>query len=127
MNAMTTSTSLRGLIVTALFGTVALSFASISTASDSTGAREVTVQYADLNVSISRGAVALYGRIRAAAEGVCSPLYHGDLSSKMHRDTCVQQSIADAVTKVNQGALFAVYNAKNSRPLPVIVASDQPR
>jgi len=127
MNATTTSTPLRGLIVTAIFSTVALSFASISTASDSTEAREVTVQYADLNVSTSRGAVALYSRIRAAAEGLCSTLNHGDLSSKMHRDACVHQSIADAVTKVNQGALFAVYNAKNAQPLPVIVAADQPR
>ena len=51
----------------------------------------------------------------------------GDLSSKMHRDACVNQSIATAVSKVNQEALFAVYNAKNARPLPMIVAAEQTR
>jgi hypothetical protein len=69
----------------------------------------------------------LYGRIRTAAESVCSPLSHGDLSSKMHRDACLSQSIAAAVSKVNQGALFAVYNAKNAQPLPMIIAAEQPR
>jgi UrcA family protein len=127
MNTMITSTPVRGLVAAAIFGALTLSFASLSSASDSTEARGVTVQYGDLNVSTSRGATALYGRIRAAAEGACSPLYHGDLSSKMHRDVCVSQSIAEAVTKVNQGALFAVYNAKNATPLPTIVASEQPR
>jgi UrcA family protein len=120
MNTMITS-------VAAIFGALALSFASLSNASDSTGAREVTVQYSDLNVSTPRGASALYGRIRTAAEGVCSPLSHGDLASKMHRDACVNQSIAAAVSKVNQEAVFAVYNAKNARPLPMIVASEQTR
>jgi UrcA family protein len=127
MNTTITSTPLRGLVATAIFGALGLGFASLCNASDTTEAREVTVQYADLNVSSSHGAATLYGRIRTAAEAVCSPLSHGDLSSKMHREACVSQSIAAAVSKVNQGALFAVYNAKSAQPLPRIVAAEQPR
>lgn len=127
MNTTITSAPLPSLVAAAIFGALALSFGALSNASDSPEAREVTVQYGDLNVSTSHGAATLYGRIRTAAEGVCSPLSHGDLSSKMHRDACVTQSIAAAVSKVNQGALFAVYNAKNAQPLPMIVAAEQPR
>jgi UrcA family protein len=122
MNTTIVSTSLRSLVATAIFGALAVSFASLSNASDSTDARAVTVQYGDLNISTSRGAATLYGRIRTAAEAVCSPLSQGDLSSRMHRNACVSQSIAGAVGKINQPALFAVYNAKNARPLPMIVA-----
>jgi UrcA family protein len=122
MNTTIVSTSLRGLVATAIFGALAVSFASLSSASDTTDARAVTVRYGDLNISTSRGAAMLYGRIRTAAEAVCSPLNHGDLSSKMHRNACVSQSIAGAVVRINQPALFAVYNAKNAQPLPTIVA-----
>jgi UrcA family protein len=127
MNTMNISAPLRGLVASAILGALTLSFASLSNASDGIEAREVTVQYSDLKVSTSRGASVLYGRIRAAAEGVCSPLSHGDLSSRMHREACVNQSIAAAVSKVNQGSLFAVYNAKNARPLPMIVAAEKTR
>src|SRR3984957_14042852 len=122
MNTTIVSTSLRGLVAAAMFGALAMSFASQSNASDSTDARAFRVQYGDLNISTSRGAATLYGRIRTAAEAVCSPVNQGDLSSKMHRNACVSQSIAGAVGKINQPALFAVYNAKNARPLPMIVA-----
>ena len=127
MSTIITSTALRGLVAAAIFGSLTLGFAPLSNASDNTEAREVTVQYGDLNVSTSHGAAMLYGRIRTAAEAVCSPLSHGDLSSKMHRDACVSQSIAVAVSKVNQGALFAVYDAKNAQPSRMIVAAERPR
>src|ERR1700722_10109216 len=109
MNTTRKAKPLSSLVATAIFGALALCFGAPSNASDSPDARQVTVQYADLNVSTSHGAAVLYGRIRIAAEAVCSPLSHGDLSSKMHRDACVSQSIAAAVSKLDQGALFAVY------------------
>jgi len=127
MNTTIASMRLRGLVATAMFGALVLGVASLSNASDSIEAREITVQYADLNVSTTHGAAMLHGRIRTAAEAVCSPLSHGDLSSKMHRNDCASQSIAAAVSKVNQGALFAVYNAKNAQPLPMMVAAGPPR
>lgn len=125
MNAKTPSRPVLVLLASAVAGVLATGFASLASAGGSLQVPEATVNYSDLSVSSSRGATVLYGRIRAAAEGLCSPLYHGDLSSRMHRNACVQQSIADAVGKVNQAALFAVYNAKNERPLPMIVAAGQ--
>ena len=107
MNTTNTSTPFRSLIATAILGALALSAASLANASDSTDGRAVTVQYGDLNISTSGGGATLYGRIRAAAEAVCSPLDHGDLSSRMHRKACVNQSIAGAVSKINQGSLVA--------------------
>lgn len=127
MNTMTTSTPLRGLIASAIFGALASGFVSLSSAADSAQVPEATVKYGDLNVSTSQGAAALYSRIHAAAERVCSNLDRSDPFSRMQRDTCVNQSVADGVRKVNQAALFAVYNTKNARPLPMIVATEQPR
>lgn len=124
---MIVSTPLRGLVATAILGALAFSVASPSNAFEGAETREITVHYADLNVSTSLGAAALYARIRGAAEALCSPLDHGDLASKMHRIACANQSIAQAVSKVNQGTLFAVYNAKNARALPTIVAAEQAR
>jgi hypothetical protein len=37
-------------------------------------------------------------------------------------DACMHKAITAAVIKVNQPALFAVYNANNTAPLPVIAA-----
>jgi UrcA family protein len=127
MSTTITSTALRGLVAAAIFGSLTLGFAPLSNASDNTEAREVTVQYGDLNVSTSHGAAMLYGRIHAAAEAVCLSPSYGDLSSKMRRNACVSQSTAAAVSKVNERALFAVYNAKNAQPLPMIVAAEQAR
>jgi UrcA family protein len=123
MNTMTPSPRLRGLIATAIFSALASSFTVVCAAADSTDAPSVVVKYGDLNVSSPQGAAALYGRIRVAAEAVCPHLDHADLQSKMHMDVCVDKAIADAVTKVDQPALLAVYNAKNRTQLPANLLS----
>jgi UrcA family protein len=127
MNTITTSASLRGFIASAMFGVLATSFATVSTAAEATEALQTIVKYGDLNVSTAQGAAALYSRIRAAAGGVCRPLDHGDLSSRVHMAACVQQAIADAVTTVDQPALSAVYNAKYRQPLPIMIAAQSNR
>jgi NAD(P)-dependent dehydrogenase (short-subunit alcohol dehydrogenase family) len=38
-----------------------------------------------------------------------------------------QDAIADAVTKVDQPALYSIYNAKNSTQKPIMLASGQNR
>ena len=40
---------------------------------------------------------------------------------------CVHKAIADAVTKVNQPELFAIYNSKNHEPRPILVAMPRRR
>jgi UrcA family protein len=123
MNTTTTATRLRGLIATAIVSALATSFAVDCAAADSTNAPNVIVKYGDLNVSNPQGAVVLYRRIRTAAETVCPRFDHGDLRSEMQKDACVSKAIAEAVTKVNEPALFAIYNEKSATPLPTPLLS----
>jgi len=107
MNTSTLSTGLRGLIATAIFGALASSFSAVSAADPNPAS--VNVKFADLNTASPSGALVLYGRIRAAAQDVCSYYwFHTDADEAR----CVRGAIANAVTKVNQPALSAVYNTK---------------
>jgi len=108
MNHSTTSTFFRGLIAVVIFGVLAPSL-SVASAADS-GAASRTVKFADLNISTPSGAHVLYRRIRAAAEVVCSDYFFLTDTDKAR---CVRDAIADAVTKINQPALTAVFNANN--------------
>jgi UrcA family protein len=127
MNTITQSIKLQRMTATVLFSALALSFAAMCPAGDSTGAIQSTVKYADLNVSSPSGAAALYARIRVAADGVCRTLDGRDLASKTLFDRCVHKAITDAVTKVDQPALYSIYNAKNSTRKPIMLASGQNR
>jgi len=125
MNTMTHTIKLQRMTATVLFSALALSFAAMCPAGDTTGANQSTVKYADLNVSSPSGAAALYARINGAANGVCRTLDGRDLSSKTHFNRCVHNAIADAVTKIDQPALYSIYNAKNSTQKPIMLASGQ--
>ena len=119
---MTTTSPLRILIAGAIVSAVTSGFCAAAVASDSIDAPHVVVQYGDLNQSNAQGAAMLYRRIRSAAENVCPGLEHASLASKRMVDACMHKAITAAVIKVNQPALFAVYNANNTAPLPVIAA-----
>ena len=108
MNTSTPSTALRGLIATAIFGALALSFSAVS-AADPPSSAGITVKYADLNVASRSGARVLYERIRAAAQSACNYFW---FKTDADEARCVQNTIAKAVTKANQPALTAVYDAK---------------
>jgi UrcA family protein len=82
-------------------------------------APKVTVRFGDLDLSNPQGATALYGRIRLAAEQVCSPFDGRDIASKIRMEACVHRALADAVTTVNRPALFAAYDAHNRTPLAI--------
>jgi UrcA family protein len=125
MNTITPSTRLRRLIAKALVSAIAASFTVVCAAADNTETVSVVVKYGDLNVSNPEGAATLYRRIAAAASTVCGP-YETDswhLGSRARINACVHKAIADAVTKVGQPELIAVYNAKNREPLPITVAA----
>ncbi len=127
MNTTTQSTNLHRMTVTVLFSALVLSFTAMCRAGDATGANQTMVKYADLNVSSPAGAAALYARISVAANGVCETLDGRGLASKTHFGRCVHKAISEAVTKVDQPALYSVYNAKNSAPKPIMLASGQTR
>jgi UrcA family protein len=127
MNNMTTANRSYSLVITSLFSVLSSSLPALPAAADSFEPLKVTVKFGDLDVSHPQGAVVLYGRIRAAAEKVCSPYDGSGLSAKMHLDACVKNAVAEAVAKVDEPALFAVYSAKMGKTVPARVASLQNR
>src|ERR1700733_15719359 len=123
MHPPTTSPRLRGLILTGILSALAVSFSGLSAAADSEPVRTAIVKYNDLNVSSPQGADALYRRIRSEAAKVCSLPFEDGLQAKIAEAGCTRTAIRDAVIKVNEPALFNVYNAKNRTPLPAMLAA----
>jgi UrcA family protein len=114
----TTSTGLRGLIATAIFGFLGLGLCVVGAADPSDESR--TVKFADLNMSNPSSAHVLYRRIRAAAQVVCSYYF---FATDTDRARCVRDATADAVTRINQPALSTVYNANAKTSVPANLVS----
>jgi UrcA family protein len=124
---MTTSTRIthpRILITAATLTALISTFSAVCAAAGAADAPQAVVKFADLDVSTSQGAAALYTRIRAASEQVCSPLDHGDFAASFRWQKCVKQAIEGAVAKVNQPALSAVYAARygDLQPAKILTA-----
>jgi UrcA family protein len=113
MKPSTTSTGLRGLIATAIFGFLGLGLCVVGAADPSDESR--TVKFADLNMSNPSSAHVLYRRIRAAAQVACSYYFFATDTDKAR---CVRDATADAVTRINQPALSTVYNVNNKMSVP---------
>ena len=113
MKTSTTSTGLHGLIANAIFGFLGLGLCVVATADPTAESR--TVKFADLDMSSPSSVHVLYRRIRAAAQVVCS--YHF-FATDTDNARCVRDATADAVTKINQPALSAVYSANNKTLTP---------
>jgi UrcA family protein len=127
MNSISTTPALRGLILTGIFSALAVSLSTLAGAADSEPVRTSIVKYEDLNVSSPQGADTLYRRIRAEAAQVCSVDNAGDHQASLAQAACTHKAVRDAVIKVNEPALFTVYNAKNKTALPVMLAAGQAR
>jgi UrcA family protein len=127
MTTMTPPNRFHSLIAASLFGVLSSSLAALPAAADGFELLKETVKFGDLDISHPQGAAVLYHRIRAAAQNVCSPFDGRSLSAKMHLDACVKKAVADAVTTVDEPALFAVYSAKMGKTVPARVASLQYR
>jgi len=123
MNTLTRFPRRSGLIVTAVLGILASSLSAVCAAADSTDAPTIIVKYGDLNLSTPQGAAALYGRIRSAAETVCRHFDQRGVASQARKATCINHAISAAVTEVNEGSLFTVYNEKNKTPMPTTLLS----
>lgn len=112
MNLSNASTGLRGLIATGLFVLLAPSPSLVSAADPSSVSR--TVKFADLDISNASDAHVLYKRILAAAQVVCS---YVPFATDADKARCVHDAIADAVTKIDQPELSAVYSARYKTPV----------
>ncbi len=123
MNTMTPPIRFRAVIATLILGALAAGVATVCAAEDNSDAPKIVVKYGDLNVSHPQGAAALFRRIRRAGEAVCGSVAGGGLGPKMRVNACVQHAVADAVTKVNQPQLFAIYKANYKTPSPTTLLS----
>ena len=119
MNSSSRCTGFRSLIATGIF-TLASSFSAVSAADPNSAS--VTVKYADLDIAAPPGALVLYERIRVAAHSACSYFW---FKTAAYEARCVQNAIAEAVTKVNQPALSAVYNAKYKTAASTLVSQSR--
>jgi UrcA family protein len=123
MNTMTSVSRFRTVIASALFGTVASSFAVLPAVADSSDPPQATVKYEDLNIASPEGAAVLYARIRRAAEKGCSQV-DGGVDSYGERQVCINKAILQAVTKVNAPALYAVFASGRRVPRPAVLAAE---
>lgn len=85
---------------------------STAVAAPQTEVREITVNYADLNLESAAGIEALYTRIRAAARQVCGSADRHDLAAQSDMRECRESAIANAVAKVGNAALAARHDGK---------------
>ena len=72
----------------------------------------VTVHFADLDLSHSQGVTVLYRRLKEAAKTVCAALDDRDVERQMRFEACWHGALSKAVTKVDQPALTAYYQAQ---------------
>jgi UrcA family protein len=123
---MNASTQVSRILATTIFAALTCSIATVSFASDRSDALQVKVNYSDLNVSSTAGATTLYNRIRDAADTVCRPLHPfkvADLRAQTIFAACVHKATSNAISEVNQPALFTIYNAKTGTSKPIMLAS----
>ena len=116
MNSSSRCTGLRSLIAAGIFA-LASSFSAVSAADPSSAS--INVKYSDLNITSPSGALVLYERIRVAAQSACNYFW---FKTDADEARCVHNTIANAVAKVNQPALSAVFDAKykTAGPSPLV-------
>lgn len=122
MNAIT-STPLRTLIAAVILSALAVSVPTVSSAEEGASLPHVTVKFADLDASSSQGAAALYRRIRSTANSICWRMSDSNEAFKSNKDACLQKVIADAVIKVNEPALSAVFASEYGVAAPMVLAA----
>ena len=127
MKAIILPKTSRRALAAAIVGACALGFAAMAAANDALGAPKASIRYGDLNLATSQGAKVLYERIIIASYAVCqsSGRDGNDNADPFALEACRKQIIADAVSKIGKPTLYALYNAKNAKPLPTpIVTAD---
>jgi len=82
--------------------------------------RTQTVRFQDLNVETPAGVQALYGRIHAAAERVCS---ESDQSRQVAAAACAKKAEAEAVGNLGLIQLTAYYRMKTGDGTDALTAN----
>ena len=115
MTALNKHTRRHPLLAAALLCGTTTTFATLAAAAGDVEPPQITVKFADLDVSRPQGAVVLYRRIRAAAETLCSPFDRADVVSKKRLSVCIEDAVAGAITTAHIPALSAVYMARTGK------------
>jgi UrcA family protein len=87
--------------------TLTLAGSAIALADDAAASNTAVVRYSDLDLNNTRGAGALYQRIRSAAYHVCHNLEGRSLESQEGYATCVHQAIEKAIIDVDRTSVTA--------------------
>jgi UrcA family protein len=87
--------------------TLTLAGSAIALADDAAASNTAVVRYSDLDLNNTRGASALYQRIRSAAYHVCRNLEGRSLESQEGYATCVHQAIEKAIVDVDRTSVTA--------------------
>lgn len=117
MNPSSFSSRFRDLTAAGIFVVLASSLSLVSAADPSSASR--TVKFTGLNITNPSDAHVLYMRILGAAQVVCS---YVPFATDADKARCVRDAIADAVTRIDQPALSALYNANYKKPVPNLVS-----
>jgi UrcA family protein len=123
MNTIFSTNSIRKLVSVALVGAFCASFAALPAAAQDSDGPKVSVKSSDLNLSSARDAAALLGRIRTAAEEICSPYARSDFAASMHARACVDKTVADTVASVSKPGLTEAYQGSLHKRPSVALAS----
>jgi UrcA family protein len=89
--------------------------AVVATGARASDVRQMRVNCADLNLETQAGAVALFQRIRFAAEQVCAVRGTRDLVILAKVRACTDHAIADAIAAANNTKLTEIYEVKMGR------------
>jgi UrcA family protein len=81
--------------------------------------RTQRVNFADLDLTRGPGVVALYARIRSAAQQVCGTVDARQLEAITNSHRCTKQAIARAVREVNAPTLTSYYIAKTDATINI--------
>ena len=77
--------------------------------------KSVVVRYADLNLGAAEGAKTLYARLSSAANAACGGAqYRVDLRTDRAYRMCYEQTLDEAVTKIDSQQLQALHAERTS-------------
>src|SRR5262245_9290523 len=89
------------------------------------GGPQITVSYADLNLTNATGAKRLYQRIETAAAQVCGP-ENGNLGTHLRRKSCISRAVREAVAEVAAPELTRYYVARTGKSAPSTTLAARP-
>ena len=79
---------------------------------------QAVVQYADLDISRTPGAIALLARIKSTARSLCQPALQDDTSGGLSFERCAQDATERAVATVDSPLVSSLYG-NHKQPVSV--------